>query len=208
MVCTVNTRSKTRPRWHAGFLAMLPAIEFKARIAFRHLKPEAREEAVAECLANALVAYARLYALGKVDLAYPTVLARYAAAQVKDGRKVGGHLNIYDVSSTYCQRQKGINVERLDHFDEEENVWQEAVIQDTRTSPVPETVSFRVDFAAWLKRLSHRDRRIAETLALGNRPGDVAKQFKVSAGRISQLRSELAESWGKFVGDDPMPEVA
>ena len=187
---------------------MLPAIEFKARIAFRHLKPEAREEAVAECLANALVAYARLYALGKVDLAYPTVLARYAAAQVKDGRKVGGHLNIRDVSSGYCQRQKNITVERLDHFDEEENVWQEAVVEDTRTATVPEIVSFRVDFAAWLKRLSHRDRRIAETLALGNRPGDVAKQFKVSAGRISQLRSELAESWGKFVGDDLMPEVA
>jgi hypothetical protein len=142
VVCTVNTRSKNRTRWHAGFLAMLPAIQFNARIAFRHLKPEAREEAVAECLANALVAYTRLYALGKVDLAYPTVLARYAVAQVKDGRKVGGHLNICDVSSTYCQRQKRINVERLDHFDEEENVWQEAVVQDTRMAPVPEIVCF------------------------------------------------------------------
>ena len=89
MVCTVNTRSKNRTRWHAGFLAMLPAIQFNARIAFRHLKPEAREEAVAECLANALVAYTRLYALGKVELAYPTVLARYAVAQVKEADVYG-----------------------------------------------------------------------------------------------------------------------
>ena len=161
-----------------------------------------------EVVCNALKAFVRLVQLKKTDIAYPTVLAKYGVAQVKDGRKVGGHLNVRDVSSQYCQHQKRINVERLDHFDEEENVWQEAVIVDTRMAPVPEIVSFRVDFAAWLKRLSHRNRRIAETLALGNRPGDVAKRFKVSAGRISQLRNELAKSWKTFVGDVPMPEVA
>ena len=30
--------------------------------------------------------------------------ARYAVAQVNDGRKVGGHLNIHDVSSGYAPR--------------------------------------------------------------------------------------------------------
>ena len=55
-------------------------------------------------------------------------------------------------------------------------------MQDTRTAPVPEIVTFRCDFADWLKRLNRRDRRIAETLALGNRTSDVAKRFNVSAG--------------------------
>ena len=68
-------RSAT-PVWHTGFLDMLPAIVTHARVHFRYLHSEAREEAVSECVSNALVAYTRLYALGKVDLAYPTVLAR------------------------------------------------------------------------------------------------------------------------------------
>lgn len=58
-----------------------------------------------------------------------------------------------------------------------------------------------------LKGLKRRDRRIAESLALGNRTTDVAKRFKVCAGRVSQLRRELADSWHKFVGDEP-PEAA
>ena len=81
-------------------------------------------------------------------------------------------------------------------------------MEDTRTTPVPDIVAFWVDFADWLRSLRRRDRRIAESLALGNRTSDVAKRFKVSAGRVSQLRRELAESWRAFVGDEPAPEAA
>jgi len=96
---------------------MLPVIETHARCVFRHLDAEARQETVQEVIANALVAFVRLVQLGKVSLAYPTVLARYAVAQVNEGRKVGNHLNVQDVSSAYCQRRKKISMERLDHFD-------------------------------------------------------------------------------------------
>lgn len=177
---------------------MAPQIANHARIAFRHLAPEARQEAVQECIANALVAFARLVQLHKADIAYPTVLARFAVAQVRDGRRVGGHLNCCDVSSPYCQRQKGVVMERLDHFDEEENAWREAVVQDTRSAPVSEIVAFRCDFSDWLKRLPRRNRRIAEFLALGNRTSNTARKFRVSEGRVSQLRRELAESWQQF----------
>jgi len=121
---------------------------------------------------------------------------------VNGGRKVGNRLNVREVLSKYAQRSKGFVVERLDHFDDEENAWKQAVIQDTRTAPVPDIVSFRVDFSDWLRRLPRRDRRIAESLALGNRTRDVAKRFDVSAGRISQLRRELSRSWRAFVGDE------
>ena len=198
-----NCSHKSVPAWHAVFLAMLPAIVTHARIAFRHLNPEARQDAVQEAIANALVAFARLVQLKKTDLAYPTVLARYAVAQINDGRRVGNHLNVREVLSAYAQRHKGFTVERLDHFDEEENAWQEAGVQDTRATPVFDIVAFRVDFADWLASLSRRDRRIAESLAIGNRTGDVAKRFKLCAGRISQLRRELAESWRQFVGESP-----
>ena len=89
-----NRSPKSVPAWHTQFLAMLPAIILRVRISFRHLRPEAREEAVAECLANTLVAYARLVELGRSALAYPTGLARYAVAQFNDGRRGGGKMNI------------------------------------------------------------------------------------------------------------------
>ena len=189
--------------WHKGFLRMLPAIATHARISFQHLGPEAREEAIAECVANALVAYVRLVELGKVDLAYPSPLARYAVAQTKGHRRVGGHLNIKDVLSPYCQAKKHVTVERLDCFDDEEDAWQEAVIEDTRTATVPDIVAFRCDFPAWLHTLSRRDRKIAEALSVGHRTGDVAKWFRLSAGRVSQLRGELGRSWRAFVGEGP-----
>jgi hypothetical protein len=202
MVAPNNGRPQKRvPRWHAGFLLLLPTIRSYARAAFAHLNPELRQELAQEVIANALVAYVRLFRRGRVALAYPTVLAKYGIAQVRDHRRVGAKLNIRDVLSPYCQAKKHVTVERLDKFDEEENAWQEAVVQDTRTAPVPDIVAFRCDFPAWLGTLTKRNRRIAEALSLGHTTGSVAKRFNVSAGRVSQLRQELAKSWKQFVGE-------
>ena len=136
-----DPRRKRVPAWHRVFASMEKAIKTHARIAFRHLDPEARAEMVQNVLANTCAALAGLAKRGKLDLAYPSVLARYGVAQTKDFRKTGGHLNINDVSSPYCQQRKGISMERLDHFDEEENAWTEAVVVDTRPAPVPDIVA-------------------------------------------------------------------
>ncbi len=202
MIRIASQPKPAMPGWHVGFLAMLSAIRLHARISFRNLKPEAREEAVAECVANSLVAYTRLYQLGKVALAYPTVLARYAVAQVKDHRLVGGHLNIKDVSSGYCQRRKGVAVERLDKYDHEENCWEEVVIEDRHCGPF-DVVRTKLDVRAWLRSLPIRQRRIAKFLANGETTTAASQKFGISAGRISQLRRELAENWKMFVGDRP-----
>ena len=77
------------PPWHAGFRRMLPQIRRCAEAAFRTFPAEARQEAVQECIANALVAYLRLVQLDRVSLAYPTVLARCGIAQLNEGRRVG-----------------------------------------------------------------------------------------------------------------------
>jgi hypothetical protein len=188
--------------WHEVFLAMLPAIRTHARIAFRHLGPEAREEAVQDAICNACCAVARLAELGKLDLAYPSVLAMYAVKQVKDGRKVGCKLNIRDVMHPYCQRRKNITVERLDHFDEEEDAWTEVVVED-RTAGPADIARVRIDFGDWLRGLPRRERRIAETLATGEQTGVAARKFRVSPGRISQIRAELKDDWQRFQGDEP-----
>ena len=74
--------------------------------------------------------------------------------------------------------------------------------------PVPDIVAFRCDFADWLKSLKRRDRRMAEYLSMGHRTSAAAKRFKVSPGRVSQLRKELAQSWHEFTGDGPNSTAA
>lgn len=208
MVRIASESVSVKPEWHEVFLRLLPGIVTHARIAFRHLTPEAKQEAVQDVVCNACCAVARLAELGKLALAYASVLAMFAVRQVKDGRKVGCRLNVRDVASPYCQMKKGVKVSSIDHFDDEENGWKQAVVIDTRSSPVPEIVAFRCDFADWLASLPRRDCHIAESLAMGDRTSEVAKRFDVSEGRISQLRREFAESWWAFVGDEPEMAVA
>jgi hypothetical protein len=197
-----NPRRKI-PAWHAKLLAMLPTIIRYAKRTFRSYDPEARQEALQNVVANTTAAVAGLAKRGKLDLAYPTVLAKFGIRQTLDHRKTGSSQNIKDVLSKYCQEHKGVMVERLDKFNEQEDCWKEAVMQDTRSLPVPEVVAFRVDFKDWLKSLAPRDRKLAQYLSLGNRTADAARRFKVTPSRIAHLRRELAESWRRFVGDEP-----
>ena len=141
-----------------------------------------------------MIAYIRLYERRKLNCAYPTPLAVYAARQVRDGRKVGGKVNVQDVSSFYCRRQKHVTLERLDKWDRDEEEWLEIVVEDRNATPA-EVVRVRLDFAAWLKSLPRRDRKVALDLAGGNRTGEVARQYDLSEGRISQLRKEMHLSW-------------
>ena len=193
---------KSPPAWHAAFEAMMPTIANHAKVAFRYLDAEAREEAVQETICNACQAYARLVELGKTDVAYPSALARFAVAQTRGGRKVGGRLNVHDVSSAYCQREKGITVEQLDKFDKEEETWQEVLVEDRHAGPAEVAVT-RIDFSTWLHFLPRRLRRIATFLANGETTTAAAKRFRVSQGRISQIRKELFLAWHRFQGEEP-----
>ena len=148
MICTACPS----PDWQALFLRLLPRIRKYARIAFHHLDPESREECVQAVVCNACCAVARLAELGKLDLCYASVLARFGVAQVKDGRMTGGSLNCHDVSSKYCQRQKHVTVERLDKYDTEDECWEEVLIPDNTCTPA-ELAASRIDVPAWLKTL-------------------------------------------------------
>jgi len=123
------------PPWHAGFLATMPTIKRHASLAFRDMDSESRQELVQEVVCNALVAYKRLFDQGRVELAYPTVLARFGICQAADGRRVGTKRNVRDVLSEYAQRQKGFHVDRLDRFDREEGQWLEILVEDRRAGP-------------------------------------------------------------------------
>ena len=59
----------------------------------------------------------------------------------------------------------------------------------------------RIDFGVWRRKLSARQRRIADVLASGEGARAVAKRFGVIEARISQIRRELRDSWVAFQGE-------
>ena len=91
-------------------------------------------------------------------------------------------------------------MERLDRHDKEDpNEWCEVLVEDKTAGPA-DIACTRIDFESWLQSLPCRHRRLAEYLSLGNRTADAARKFKVSAGRVSQIRKELAKSWSDYTG--------
>ena len=147
-----------------------------------------------------LASRSRLAEQGRADAATPTSLAKYAVAQIRGGRRVGCALNIKDVSSEYCQQRKGVRVRNLHRWDHRSEEWTEMVVEDRHSTPA-ELAAFRIDFRAFLKSLSRRDRKVALKMARGHATSWIAKKFKISAARVSQLRRELDDAWQEFQGD-------
>jgi hypothetical protein len=189
---SVSPCAQNTPAWHAGFLVILPAIARFARRAFLRLGQEAREEAVQAVIASSALAYARLFELEKTASATAASLANYGVKHYRSGRVVGGKTNCRDVGSMKCRRRGCVT----EPFEE----WQEAICQDRRATPA-EIAALRIDLGEWLNRLSPRDRQLAAILALGEQTSSVAKMFRVTAGRVSQLRHMLYENWLAFTGD-------
>ena len=180
--------------WHAAFLTMLPSIQRHAELAFRRLPVHDREEAVQAVIAHCALAYARLVERGKPQRGYATPLARFAVRHYRAGRPVGSSANCRDVASAACQRRRGFAVES-------DGDWKMSLVEDRHTTPA-DLAALRVDFGDWLETLSPRDRRVAHVLATGEHTSAVARLFQLTAGRVSQLRRELWDSWRRFTGEE------
>jgi DNA-directed RNA polymerase specialized sigma24 family protein len=200
----IQSAGQQPPRWHAKFLELEPNIRRHAQVRFRS-SPD-REEAVQEVVARSLVAFLRLFEGGKEHLIYAAPLARFAVAQVRCCRRVGGRLNIRDVSSAYCRARKGVTLESLNWFDETSAQWQELLVEDRRSRPA-DIAAARIDIRAWLETLPGRNRCLAERLASGASTSEAARMFRISPARVSQLRRELHRAWNDFQREkSPMPE--
>jgi len=189
--------AKDSSDWRSSFVALLPEINERLRQAFRHHNAEAREEATADGTVLCLVAYLRLHELGRAEKVTASNLAWYAAKQVRSGRSAGCRLNSKEPLAAYAQRRRGICVEHLRANDPYERCWIDAMVQDRRSS-VLDHVAARMDVADWLGTLCRRTRQIAADLAQGCTTSEAARKYGVSAGRISQLRQELKNSWREF----------
>ena len=190
----------TSDRWQSNFLSVLPAVKTHAQVCFRRLRPEARDEAVAETVARAFVDYGHLAKQRRLAQGYPSTLASYAVQRVRGHRGVGVHQTAKDVLSPVAQKKHGFALTTLTPWDATEETWREAVVESRRVTPA-EHVAFSLDFAAWLKQWSPRQRKVINALAAGHRAMAVAEKFGVSQGRVSQWRRRYQKSWEIFQGE-------
>lgn len=199
-------RKKLTPRQQERFVAMLPTIERYAAHRFRNVDYEERCELIAEVVTLAFAMFVRLVERGKMDLAYPSPLAAYGCRQVSVGRRLGTPLNVNDVTSRYCHCSKGVQVEPLVRHDPESGAWREVLVEDRRSTPA-DIAAARIDVPAFFASLPRRDRRIAEQLAAGESTTAVARLFRLSLARISQLLREFCQAWQRFHGEQHPAEA-
>jgi hypothetical protein len=112
MIAINNQHSSIESPWQGEFVAMLPELNRWLRLAFRHLAPEAREDAIEEGIVHSLLNYSRLHARGRAAQANASSLAWYAARAVKRGRPAVGRMNGKDVSSRCAQVGSQVRIER------------------------------------------------------------------------------------------------
>ena len=191
MIAINNERNGNETSWQTRFVTMLPEIQQRLRQAFRHLDAEAREDSIEEAIVHSLLSYSRLHEQGRAESASPSSLAWYATLQVKRGRPAGSRMNGKEPLSRYAQLGNGIRIEQM------QSNWIDAMVEDKRAS-VADQVAAKMDVGAWFATLTKRMKEIAKDLAFGFTTSEVAMKYGVTAGRVSQLRRTLEESWAAF----------
>jgi DNA-binding NarL/FixJ family response regulator len=179
---------------HAVFMSLVPRLETHARVRFRHLNATDREEAVADVVAYGFASFLRLKERGKDPAAFPAVFAHFVARAVANGRGVVPRFSARDLLGRLLGER--VTVYKLDDPMPDGGWWRDLALD--RRVRVDEQAAFNIDFPAWLATLSAVKRRVAELLARGHATDEAADRTGLSAGRVSQLRRELADSWFDF----------
>jgi len=199
---TLANPAPSAERLHAGFLALLPRIVTHAKIHFRYVRcPGRRDDLIAECIAVSWKWYMRAISTGRNPADFPAVFAFKAASHVRVGRRLCRADSARDVLSPVARRRHNFVIQALPEC--ESGVADNQAIDalaDPKTPP-PERAGFRIDYPAWLSRLGKRDRLIAQGMALGETTKDLALKYRLSEGRISQMRRELHSDWRRFHGE-------
>jgi hypothetical protein len=200
-----------------AFLDIQQRIVTHARIYFRDVPcAQRRADYEAEVVALAWKWFCRLASRGKDARQFISAFARYAARAVRKGCRLCGQLPAKDVLSETAQKRHGFHVEYLPvstrkSFEEVHGIlgvggqrkmdFMEERLHDNMQSPVPDQAAFRCDFPVWLGTWSERDQRLIREMVRDERTTDLAEKFKMSPGRISQLRREFHEDWEQFCAD-------
>src|SRR5258705_5126083 len=153
---------------HDKFLAILPRIERHGRIYFRHVRRSQRkQDLLSEMLCLTWKWFVRLAQRGKDASKFVSVLARFAAQAVLDGRRLCGTEKAHDVLSPRAQQRHGFSINPLPEGSHLIGNNLDEALRDNMQTPVPDQVSFRLDYPRWRSRRCRRDRRGMDELVQG-----------------------------------------
>jgi hypothetical protein len=200
---------------HARFTALLPKIELHGRIYFRHVRcPHRKAELLQDMRSLAWKWFLRLNEQGKDVSQFVITFISLLARAVNSGRRIAGLAKARDAMNPMTQKRHGFTVEPLptSFATSRENLYSkpsgqelrdafEDRLRDNTQTPVPDQVAFRIDWPAWMKTRTYRDRKIIDDLMAGEWTLDVSRKYGISAARISQLRQEFHDDWHRFQGE-------
>jgi hypothetical protein len=171
----------------ATFTNHLPTLEKMAKISFRHLPPEAKEESISNAIGLCWKFIYNLFLKGRArEKGMLASCMRFAIKQTREGRTPQG-----------CPRAKdAFDLRRFGKV-----TFEDFDLNDYlgRSTPIADQVSFKLDVPKFFREcLSVRDRKLAKDLARGLSTSEAAKKYKVSDGRISQFRREFMEKFNAF----------
>lgn len=173
----------------------------RATAVFSHLEPERRSEAVAEVIAKAVAWVNSAARRGRLHRLTPYWLVVYASRQYRQGRRFAGD-NCRCVMSEAARIKHGVRVESLDDDHDTEGSRPRRLRESLkdRDAENPFEVARRaIDYPAIFALESVSDKAIAtfEFLIQTKSEGrfvDLAMELRVTGGRITQLKAELAEA--------------
>ena len=173
------------------FTAFLPGLSGRLSRRFRHRKPEARAEAVAEGVAHAWVIFSSASQRGK-SVTVGT-LAFYSGRMVEAGRKVAGTSRVDALADTPLSRvgrHVSLNSPGLPYsafyktFGDRRWRW-----------PVLDYVAPDIDMQAFLAGCSRRDQRVVEMKLAGYQQTEIAAQLNVSPAAVNQWLQGMKRRW-------------
>ena len=182
--------------------SVLPRIEAHGRLYFRHVRClHRKQEMVAEMAALSWRWFVRLVRRGKDVLKFVGRLAVYAARAISSGRRVCGRERARDPMSASAQRKRGFAVGSLAEVGNRLGGPLADALLDNTVSPVLDQVAFRIDFPEWRRTRTERDRQIIDFMMTGESTTTLARLFRLSSARISQLRREYCADWHAYCGE-------
>lgn len=199
---TVHKDVFTSPA-HDWFLHNLDEIRSRATACLCRLRPEAREEAVAEVMAAVFCAAVRAARRGTLCRVTPFHAVVFATKQFRLGRRVAGTSST-DVTADATAAKRRVRLVSLESADPKGeggvSVTIAETLADRRIHEMPfDRTRQNLDYPYILRveRVGAKARKLFSLLSgvrgtgCGNR---IAQALKVSPGRVSQLKALLARA--------------
>lgn len=182
----------------ASYERSAPVIIKQARYYFRKLPPYLQDERIQDVLALGWKYWVRLDARGKNPEEVAGALGAFTSRQVSAGRRLMSGTQPKDVMTE--RPGKRFYVARLPGREHEELY--DALVDNRHVTPA-EQAAFNIDVKEWMEQLekdSPRDAVMVKDLVRGEKTGELAEKYGVSAGRISQRRQEIVKHYDQFHG--------